>query len=81
MKTYTTLAELAAAYKAGEIKCFDGTVPPLILDNDCSTVHVYVDSDDDDEWEPVFRSDYPPDAPGGILEQALDLLGIPHEGA
>ena len=33
-KTYKTLAELRHAYAFGEIKNADGTVPPLMLDNE-----------------------------------------------
>lgn len=67
---YKTLAELADAYKAGEISKDD----PLWLDND--TAHVYVsDADGESTTPPVFRMH-----PGLILDEALDLLGIPHEG-
>jgi len=85
MKTYKTVAELAAGYKAGEIKNVDGTVPPLVLDNDNAHVFVGTKMETDGEYvdfiegDYVFNEDQPPDAPGGLLEQALDLLGIPNE--
>ena len=75
---YSTVATLAAAYKAGEIKNGDGSVPPLCLDNDNYHVYVYA-SDEDEDPECVFRGDEPPDC--DLLSEALTLLGIPHEGA
>jgi hypothetical protein len=65
--TYTTLKELVAAYKSGELTQDD----VLFLDND--TADVYVGEDDDARQ--VFSLH-----PVLILWQALDLLGVPHEG-
>ena len=74
---YPTVAALAAAYKAVEIKNHDGSVPKLVLDNDC--YFLYVDArGTEDDWTEVFRGDEPPDC--GLLSEALTLLGIPHEG-
>jgi hypothetical protein len=65
--TYGNLEELVDAYKAGELTSDD----VLFLDND--TADVYVGEDDDARR--VFTLH-----PAIILEQALDLLGVPHEG-
>ena len=67
---YKTLGELAAAYKSGELDKND----PLWLDNDTASVYVS-DANGESVTPPVFTMH-----PGIILEQALDLLGIPHEG-
>jgi hypothetical protein len=64
-----TLTELAEAYKRGE------KIQPLMIDNDvCDAVRV--DTENDPDWrnaEDVFSMH-----PDELLEQALDLLGIPH---
>jgi hypothetical protein len=67
---YSTLKALAAAYKSGEL-----SDEPLWLDNDCAFVYVNENPDDDDSGVAVFYSD-----PYQIMCEALDLLGIPHEG-
>jgi hypothetical protein len=70
---YQTLAELAEAYKSGELSQND----PLWLDNDTASVYVTEvapDGDDEDSVQ-VFQMH-----PGLILNAALDLLYIPHEG-
>lgn len=67
---YETLAELHLAVHRGDVK---GT---LTLDND-STSFTDVDEETDPDWEhaeTVFEMH-----PEEVLEQALDLLGIPHE--
>lgn len=64
-----TLAELTAAYKQGE------HLTPMMIDNDSVSV-TRVDEENDPDWrhaEEVF-SMHPED----LLEQCLDLLGIPH---
>jgi len=69
---YKTLAELKAAYDSGELpkEC------PLILDNDCVGVHIPL-TPDYGEQEKVFGGfDYGPNV---VLEEALDMLGIPWE--
>jgi hypothetical protein len=68
---YQTLAELAAAYKAGEV-----TVP-VTLDNDATFLYVPESADPDGEWTQVFDGGHPQE----LLEAALDLLGVPHQGA
>ena len=68
MATYQTLAELQQAYKT------DKNIKPLSIDND--DTHAYrVDEASDPDWldaEKVFEM-----GPETLLEQALDLLGIP----
>lgn len=69
---YKTLAELATAYKSGELTPETAT---LMLDNDYTAVTYH--AADDPDWlhaVDVFHMD-----PHDVLEQALDLLGIPHE--
>jgi hypothetical protein len=66
---YETLAELQQGYKSGE------KLDPITLDNDQTTVYTS-DADDDEDSECVFELH-----PDQLLEQALDLLGIPHQGA
>lgn len=58
------LAELVAAYKSGQV------TKPLMIDND----HVSVWPEDDNATEPTYEAH-----PVQLLEDALDLLGIPHE--
>lgn len=69
-KTYKTLEDLVDAFK-------DGALAPddvLWLDND--TTFIYVGDEEKGETPRcVFRMD-----PGTLLDQALDLLGIPSEG-
>lgn len=65
-----TLEELIAAYKSGEL------TRPLTIDNDDTFLYVQTDPNDETSWENVFNGG----TPGELLEQALDLLGIPHEG-
>ena len=73
---YKTLAELAAAYKSGELAQGD----PLWLDNDTASVYETVlDLDEqgtaqDEDSVQVFQMH-----PETILREALDLLGIPHD--
>lgn len=67
---YKTLAELVDAYKTGRIARHD----PLWLDNDRASVYVS-DADGEATGPPVFTMH-----PGQILEEALNLLGVPHEG-
>lgn len=70
MKQILTLRELAEAYKSGKIAKDD----PLWLDND--TAFVYrSDANGESTGPAVFRQH-----PAVLLDEALDLLGIPHEG-
>lgn len=62
---YRTLAQLVAAVKAGR------ATGVLAVGNDDTFLY----DGDPGEEECVFRMD-----PGELLEQALDLLGIAHEG-
>jgi hypothetical protein len=66
---YKTVAELQVAYRSGELKAEEA----LMLDND-STDAYRDDEADELESELVFSMH-----PDQLLEQALDLLGIPHE--
>ena len=70
---YQTLQELRKAYKSGEL---DKKNSPLVIDND--SVTVYEDDDGDEEGDSVcvYRSH-----PATLLEDALNLLGIPWENA
>lgn len=63
---YETLAELRDAYSAGEV------TGPLMIDNDSAGVYR---EDGPDNWVSVFEMH-----PAELLLQALDLLGVPHEG-
>jgi hypothetical protein len=69
---YKTLAELKAAYDRGDVKA------SLTLDNDQTSIYDYTgdgdpETDEDpNAWQKVF--DMHPD---DLLQQALDLLGIP----
>lgn len=63
---YKTLADLAEAYKSGELSEDD----PLWLDSDRASV--YVDTADPDAQKKVFQMH-----PEKILYEALELLGIP----
>jgi len=67
MTSYETLRDLQAAYKSGAI------TDPLMLDNDSASVYVQTGSDMEN-YEGVFEMH-----PDDVMEQALDLLGIPHE--
>lgn len=60
---YKTTAALQQAYISGELSVNHDV---LTVDNDDTSVY--------HEGEPVFRMD-----PETLLEQALDLLGIPSE--
>lgn len=69
---YKTLAELCGAYKSGEL-----TPETAVMRIDNDFVAVTWHAADDLEWEQavdVFEMD-----PHDLQEQALDLLGIPHE--
>lgn len=81
---FDTLGQLRDAYATGLIP---NTVP-LIIDNDGTYVYyraggddsngddIYTEDDPDyDDSEKVFEMH-----PADLLLQALDLLGIPHEG-
>lgn len=65
---YKNLKELAEVYKSGAL---DPEESPLRLDNDCAFIYR--------GGECVWRSDAPPES--DLLEEALDMLGIPHENA
>jgi hypothetical protein len=85
-KVYKTLAKLKAAIDSGELKLEPGEA--LTIDNDSVCLYIRdrnskrarpinADYDDDDDNQvKVFDND-----PVRLLEQALDLLGIPHEAA
>lgn len=65
-----TLAELVQAYKT------DPHLQPMSIDNDCVYV-IRVNEQTDPDWlhaETIYDQH-----PEDLLEQALDLLGIPHE--
>ncbi len=62
---YKTLAELRQAYRQGEV------TEALMLDND--DVSVYTGEDPEDE-QLAYKAH-----PEKLLEEALDLLGIPWE--
>lgn len=68
---YQTLAELKA--ECDRARDFGRPLPVLVLDND--TISAYQD-DDNDSAEELFEMHT-----ALVLEQALDLLGIPHEHA
>lgn len=63
---YKNLKQLKAAYDSGKLsrKC------KLMLDNDNAAVY--------DGEKCVYRTDYPPESE--LLEEALKMLKIPHEG-
>jgi len=76
-KTYKTLKALIAAYKAGEIKNGDGSVPYLMIDNDTTDAYVdmfYDENGDVEDSVSVFDMHT-----ADLLEEALELLGIPTE--
>lgn len=62
-----TLAQLAEGYKSGAYTA------PLMIDNDQVTVY-QESAPSAEDHEKVFEMH-----PADLLEQALDLLGIPHE--
>lgn len=62
---YGTLAELKAAYDSGELSRDN----PLTIDNDATSVY--------DESGAVYEGE----GPSLLLEEALALLGIPHDRA
>jgi len=64
---YETLEELVEAYEIGELD----EENPIYLDNDCSFVYEIRDEDSGQ----VFNGG----GPRELLEQALELLGIPWE--
>lgn len=64
---YKTLAELKAAFASGALADDGQTL--LVVDNDCS--HLYVDD------ECVYRGGGPEE----LIFEALELLGIPAQGA
>jgi hypothetical protein len=68
---YENLKQLQQAYASGEL------TQPVTLDNDDTFVYSPVSDGPDAEWEQVFDGD----VPQLLLEAALDLLGIPHQGA
>lgn len=75
---YETLADLKAAYDKGEI------LPEhaVTLDNDDTFLYVPESRapeprQEDGEWTQVFDGGTPQE----LLEAALDLLGIPYQGA
>lgn len=68
---YETLAQLRDAYARGEVSV------PVTLDNDDTFLSVPVSDDPNAEWREVFDGGHPHE----LLEAALDLLGIPHQGA
>lgn len=63
---YDTLGQLRGAIELGHLK---GAV--LMIDNDVTSMYV---GDEDSAGECVFEMH-----PADLLEQALNLLGIPHE--
>jgi hypothetical protein len=62
----STLAQLAEGYKSGAYTA------PLMLDNDSTTVY-QESAPGADDHECVFEMH-----PEDLLEQALDMLGVPH---
>jgi hypothetical protein len=64
---YETLKDLKAAYDSGAVPRDEA----LTIDNDTTSVYV-PKGDDEDDYDEVFEMH-----PGTLLEQALDLLGIP----
>lgn len=67
---YKTLNELKDAYASGAVPS-DATI---VIDNDTTNLYVHY-ADDVDDSECVFEMH-----PGTLLEEALDLLGVPWEG-
>lgn len=70
---HETIARLAAAYAAGELDRADN---PLIIDNDSTTVFIE-DVSKPGGFVKVFDGGSPKD----LLQEALDLLGIPYQNA
>jgi hypothetical protein len=69
MARYDTLQQLRDAYAQGAVTA------PLMLDNDATSVYQPAPDDPDDlRGEDVFGMH-----PADVLDQALSLLGIPHE--
>jgi hypothetical protein len=68
---YETLAELRAAFKSGEL---DREQDRLVVDND--SAHVYVEDEQGRDVK-VYQGGTPEE----LLDEALDLLRIPHRGA
>ena len=62
---YDTLGQLRGAIELGHVKDV-----VLWIDND----HTYAMAGDGDDAEEIFEMH-----PADLIEQALDLLGIPHE--
>lgn len=69
---YTTLAELLDAVKNDELDLKD--CRPLRLDNDSATLDIRGEEEDGEEDVRIFHIH-----PAQLMEQALDLLGIPWE--
>lgn len=67
---YSTLEDLHVAYKTGKVP----RTEPLTLDDDVAFVYVGDEDGDGDNAECVFRMH-----PDLILQEALDLLDIPHD--
>lgn len=68
MPRYQSLADLKAAYDKGEL------TEPLAIDNDSISLYSPGGDGHPAHWTCEFGED-----PATVLEQALDLLGIPHE--
>jgi hypothetical protein len=68
---YSTLKELKEAIDSGQLILGD---EKLMIDNDCITLAMKTGPDDLLDYEEVFDLH-----PHEVLEQALDLLGIPNE--
>lgn len=68
---YNDLQELQDAYMSGELK------HPVTLDNDDTHVSAPVTADENGKWHRVFDGGHPRE----LLEAALDMLGIPWQGA
>ena len=66
-RKYTTYAELAAAFKAGDL---DGW--QVWMDNDCSGMQWIGDGEEPVDGDTLFRGAGPAD-----IDDALDALGIP----
>ncbi len=64
MKLYKNLKELKSAYDSGKLS---RKLNPVLIDNDCADV-------DDDQNGIMFHM-----LPDLLLEEALDILGIPHK--
>lgn len=70
MMRYTTLEQLRDAYVSGGL---DRETSVLWIDNDVTSVQCPVAGSTDD-YETIFEMH-----PDDLLEQALDLLGIPRD--